>query len=221
MVQRICLRNESALRKSEAFSRGFSCWDDSNRRFELIEASFPAIVRSFLASFPAIVRSIWKFNNYHTRGESSQRTSRLPRNDGQPWFAKSNRWFDMQIKKNFAEKLRFSCANSRFEKTCVEASHVFWTEARARNSLREFPVLWGCSSVGRAPALQAGGHEFESHHLHSAAWLLEFAHWQLHIDRKLFEPTENIIQTVDWLHPIFNLIVRYLRKPERRHARRL
>ena len=25
---------------------------------------------------------------------------------------------------------------------------------------------WGCSSVGRAPALQAGGHEFESHHLH-------------------------------------------------------
>ena len=27
--------------------------------------------------------------------------------------------------------------------------------------------LWGCSSVGRAPALQAGGHEFESHHLHS------------------------------------------------------
>ena len=27
-------------------------------------------------------------------------------------------------------------------------------------------ILWGCSSVGRAPALQAGGHEFESHHLH-------------------------------------------------------
>ena len=26
--------------------------------------------------------------------------------------------------------------------------------------------LWGCSSVGRAPALQAGGHGFESHHLH-------------------------------------------------------
>ena len=27
--------------------------------------------------------------------------------------------------------------------------------------------LWGCSSVGRAPALQAGGQEFESLHLHS------------------------------------------------------
>ena len=27
-------------------------------------------------------------------------------------------------------------------------------------------LIGGCSSVGRAPALQAGGHEFESHHLH-------------------------------------------------------
>ena len=28
------------------------------------------------------------------------------------------------------------------------------------------PIEWGCSSAGRAPALQAGGHGFESHHLH-------------------------------------------------------
>ena len=28
------------------------------------------------------------------------------------------------------------------------------------------PKLWGCSSAGRAPALQAGGHGFDSHHLH-------------------------------------------------------
>ena len=27
-------------------------------------------------------------------------------------------------------------------------------------------MLWGISSVGRAPALQAGGHEFESRILH-------------------------------------------------------
>ena len=27
---------------------------------------------------------------------------------------------------------------------------------------------WGISSVGRAPALQAGGHEFDSRILHSA-----------------------------------------------------
>ena len=40
---------------------------------------------------------------------------------------------------------------------------------------RDFPVgLYfhrrGYSSVGRAPALQAGGHEFESHHLHSESF---------------------------------------------------
>ena len=29
-------------------------------------------------------------------------------------------------------------------------------------------LIWGCSSVGRAPALQAGGQEFESLHLHFA-----------------------------------------------------
>ena len=31
---------------------------------------------------------------------------------------------------------------------------------------RWLPDLWGISSVGRAPALQAGGHEFESRILH-------------------------------------------------------
>ena len=34
---------------------------------------------------------------------------------------------------------------------------------------REGPHPWGCSSVGRAPALQAGGQEFESLHLHLAS----------------------------------------------------
>ena len=33
--------------------------------------------------------------------------------------------------------------------------------------------LWGYSSVGRAPALQAGGHEFESRYLHSISSLIE------------------------------------------------
>ena len=36
--------------------------------------------------------------------------------------------------------------------------------------------LWGCSSVGRAPALQAGGQEFESLHLHSV--LLRSKHFE-------------------------------------------
>ena len=34
-------------------------------------------------------------------------------------------------------------------------------------------LKWGCSSVGRAPALQAGGQGFESPHLHSEASLLK------------------------------------------------
>ena len=33
---------------------------------------------------------------------------------------------------------------------------------------RWLPDLWGRSSVGRAPALQAGGQEFESLRLHSS-----------------------------------------------------
>ena len=38
----------------------------------------------------------------------------------------------------------------------------------------------GCSSAGRAPALQAGGHGFESHHLH---------HRSIQIERPLKEDT--------------------------------
>ena len=32
----------------------------------------------------------------------------------------------------------------------------------------EVSTLWGCSSAGRAPALHAGGQEFEPPHLHHA-----------------------------------------------------
>ena len=35
----------------------------------------------------------------------------------------------------------------------------------------ELSPIWGCSSVGRAPALQAGGQEFESPHLHQFPYL--------------------------------------------------
>ena len=31
--------------------------------------------------------------------------------------------------------------------------------------------MWGCSSAGRAPALQAGGQEFDSPHLHHNLFL--------------------------------------------------
>ena len=32
-------------------------------------------------------------------------------------------------------------------------------------------ILWGCSSAGRAPALQAGGQRFDSAHLHQTFFL--------------------------------------------------
>ena len=47
-------------------------------------------------------------------------------------------------------------------------------------------ILWGYSSAGRAPALQAGGHEFDPRYLHRM-WMRDqetsnkFVHWQLHI----------------------------------------
>ena len=34
--------------------------------------------------------------------------------------------------------------------------------------------FWGCSSVGRAPALQAGGRQFEPDQLHQKAALLPY-----------------------------------------------
>ena len=34
--------------------------------------------------------------------------------------------------------------------------------------------IWGCSSAGRAPALQAGGQEFDSPHLHNLTVFLVY-----------------------------------------------
>ena len=36
---------------------------------------------------------------------------------------------------------------------------------------------WGISSVGRAPALQAGGHEFESRYLHESVLKAQSMDW--------------------------------------------
>ena len=33
----------------------------------------------------------------------------------------------------------------------------------------EMDKIWGCSSAGRAPALQAGGQEFDPPHLHQTS----------------------------------------------------
>ena len=47
----------------------------------------------------------------------------------------------------------------------TDAADNTWLETTRED--RWLPDLWGISSVGRAPALQAGGHEFESRYLHS------------------------------------------------------
>ena len=46
----------------------------------------------------------------------------------------------------------------------TDAADNTWLETTRED--RWLPDLWGISSVGRAPALQAGGHEFESRYLH-------------------------------------------------------
>ena len=49
-------------------------------------------------------------------------------------------------------------------------------------------LKWGCSSVGRAPALQAGGQEFESLHLHSSIMNARpIVLWKPNIESKIFK----------------------------------
>ena len=52
--------------------------------------------------------------------------------------------------------------------------------------------MWGCSSVGRAPALQAGGQEFESLRLHWVEAKAEIQRSPYLENRILKENLENI-----------------------------
>ena len=69
--------------------------------------------------------------------------------------------------------------NESFRWRCAWGSHPFPSRTRWLRPKRPMvlcwrrhgraggcQIIWGCSSVGRAPALQAGGQEFESLHLH-------------------------------------------------------
>ena len=42
-------------------------------------------------------------------------------------------------------------------------------ESKGLERTRPWRMSWGCSSAGRAPALQAGGQEFDPPHLHHTA----------------------------------------------------
>ena len=59
----------------------------------------------------------------------------------------------------------------------TDAADNTWLETTRED--RWLPDLWGISSVGRAPALQAGGHEFESRYLHSIIGNTEELLWTI------------------------------------------
>jgi hypothetical protein len=54
---------------------------------------------------------------------------------------------------------------------------------RSSSVVRPPPPCWGCSSVGRAPALQAGGRRFDSVHLHQDQ-MREEGHQGSEVDRE-------------------------------------
>ena len=58
-----------------------------------------------------------------------------------------------------------------YQKTPVRQGKLLFnfegTERKLHKGIRkQVPVKWGCSSAGRAPALHAGGQEFDPPHLH-------------------------------------------------------
>ena len=85
---------------------------------------------------------------------------------------------------------------------------------------RRLPDPWGCSSDGRAPALQAGGQGFESPHLH---WKPEEIQWfpkkrkgpkVLSIEALLQSMyLENCIQRINNNQVYAAKAVRYMRHP--------
>ena len=53
----------------------------------------------------------------------------------------------------------------------VQLSVILFGEIRGSLKSVDTNPIWGCSSAGRAPALQAGGQGFDSLHLHQPAVL--------------------------------------------------
>ena len=56
-------------------------------------------------------------------------------------------------------------------------------------------LKWGCSSVGRAPALQAGGQEFESLRLHLTEYSVKSQSKKWLTNNKIFD-------TLHWLSKV-------------------
>ena len=79
---------------------------------------------------------------------------------------------------------------------------------------------WGCSSVGRAPALQAGGHEFESHHLHLPGNKTVFRLHKHHC-AKCCIMREPLLELIWYLENFIQRLIRYLlsRHPRKTETR--
>ena len=95
---------------------------------------------------------------------------------------------DHLLSKEQVGNMCFTVQSSRAEgiwRRCGQGSHPFPCRTRRLRPDRPRVLhwrrcgrvggcqnIWGCSSVGRAPALQAGGQGFESLHLHSEEFYL-------------------------------------------------
>ena len=63
--------------------------------------------------------------------------------------------------------------NMVLPRSVTSRSMLFNFEGSLQENCIDPKTLWGCSSAGRAPALQAGGQGFESPHLHQGLTKVE------------------------------------------------
>ena len=71
--------------------------------------------------------------------------------------------FDFEGPKRILKKKREERRSETLKQT---RRSLVWQISFDGNQMK---FLWGCSSAGRAPALQAGGQEFDPPHLHHRA----------------------------------------------------
>ena len=69
-----------------------------------------------------------------------------------------------KIKKNAEKTLTKKCGFANINKRSARTG-TFKTKIR-RSACAPYSFIWGYSSAGRAPALQAGGHRFDPDYLH-------------------------------------------------------
>jgi hypothetical protein len=73
----------------------------------------------------------------------------------------------------------YSTTNTRKRKQKKKSSSVLEAERKHAKFLKKMGI-GGCSSIGRAPALQAGGRRFDSDHLHQSRKLESYNSDQLY-----------------------------------------